>query len=170
MCSRKTGFDCLGTFCLSPWLPRYSLFLIAIDLAPRSIIFGRFVQARRLSVLPLLVQFIQKWHAPMATSSRAKAIGELARNARLFTFKKCIEFAQAHSKTQTNMIVRIHHSTLGAVFDVSCLPMTTQYETQYGATNVPERFHEPSVSCSAENSRHGSMLPTSWKIVPFGLD
>lgn len=170
MCSRKTGFDCLGTFCLSPWLPRYSLFLVAIDLAPRSIFFGRFVQVRRLSILPLLMQFIEKWHAPMATSSRAKAIGELARHARLFTFKKCIEFAKAHSKTQTNMIVRIHHSTLGAAFDVSCLPMTTQYETQYGATNVPERFHEPSVSCSAENSRHGSMLPTSWKIVPFGLD
>ena len=161
MCNRKMGFDCLGTFCRSPWLPRYSLFLVAIDLAPRSIIFGRFVQARRLSILPLLVQFIKKWHAPMATSSRAKAIGELARHARLFTFKKCIEFAQAHSKTQTDMIVRIHHSTLGAVFDVSSLPMITQCETQYGATKVPERFQERSVSCSAEKSMRGSMSPTS---------
>ena len=107
------------------------------------------------------MQFIEKWHAPMATSSRAKALRELARHSRLFTFKKCIEFAKAHSKTQADMIVRIHHSTLGAVFDVSCFPMTTQCETQYGATKVPERFQEPSVSCSAEKSMRGSMAPTS---------
>ncbi len=107
------------------------------------------------------MQFIEKWHAPMATSSRAKALRELARHARLFTFKKCIEFAQAHSKTQTDMIVRIHHSTLGAVFDVSSLPMITQCETQYGATKIPERFQERSVSCSAEKSMRGSMAPTS---------
>ncbi len=97
------------------------------------------------------METLEKWNAPMATCSCAKALGELTCDAGLFAFEKCIELAKAHSKTQTDMVVRFHHSMLESVLEVSCLPTTIQCETQYGATKVPSRDQEFAFACSAEN-------------------
>ena len=56
----------------------------------------------------LLVQFFEKWHAPLAARSRIETLTELGGHFRVLTLQVGAKLPQAYPVTQTNMIVGMH--------------------------------------------------------------
>ncbi len=69
---------------------------------------------RAFARFPLVVQLLKEWNAPVASGSRSEALGELTRDTGAFAIEVCVQFSKADSKAEANMIVGIHHSSLGA--------------------------------------------------------
>src|SRR5262245_41459885 len=62
-------------------------------------------QIRLLAALPLLEQFLEERHAPLAPRARAQAFAHLRRHAGRFALDEVDQFALAHAKAQADMII-----------------------------------------------------------------
>ncbi len=76
--------------------------------ASRGVFLGRNREVERFALTVQRVELLQKRDTPLASGSRTEAVRKLARDRGVFSRSKVREFAQGHSKAQTDIIIRIH--------------------------------------------------------------
>ena len=124
-----------------------------------------------------LVEFLQKRHAPLATSTRTKAIGDLARNAWLLARDEVRDLPKRHVKAQANMVVGVHRRSVRAYE----LERNSRRKNvgSYGSVQcrVYDRLSEVervrrghSTQCARSSNPHVSNIVLIPMLVPFRSD
>ena len=76
--------------------------------ASRGVLSGSYGELGHLAALPLGVQLSEKRNTPLASGTRAKAVGQLASDPWPFPLHEVDQLALAHPKAEAHMVIWIH--------------------------------------------------------------